>query len=132
MPLVLGPVVDNETRCVHYHLLLDVIAIKFKCCGRSIPATSAMKNARPIQLKNGPRQSWLRPRSFFVAAVSCCSLFLSTWDMGTGACHVERTLTQAVQTIMIYTLMWRRRRRELRTRSNSRALLVLVFFLMFS
>lgn len=36
-PLVLGPVVDGETRCIHYHLPLDVIAIKFKCCGNYYP-----------------------------------------------------------------------------------------------
>jgi uncharacterized CHY-type Zn-finger protein len=30
---VLGPVVDEQTRCIHYHTPLDVIAIKFACCG---------------------------------------------------------------------------------------------------
>ncbi|HMG68747.1 MAG TPA: CHY zinc finger protein [Chitinophagaceae bacterium] len=34
---VKGKVVDGHTRCVHYHSLLDVIAIKFKCCGEYYP-----------------------------------------------------------------------------------------------
>ncbi len=29
--------VDDETRCVHYHSPLDVIAIKMKCCNEYYP-----------------------------------------------------------------------------------------------
>ncbi|MCP8616220.1 CHY zinc finger protein [Salirhabdus salicampi] len=29
---VKGNLIDYETRCIHYHSPLDVIAIKFKCC----------------------------------------------------------------------------------------------------
>lgn len=36
-PVVYGPVIDKETRCVHYHTALDIIAIKFKCCGKFYP-----------------------------------------------------------------------------------------------
>jgi len=35
--IVKGKPVDNETRCIHYHSLLDVIAIKFKCCNSYYP-----------------------------------------------------------------------------------------------
>lgn len=34
---VRGPVVDEQTRCIHYHSPLDVIAIKFACCGEYYP-----------------------------------------------------------------------------------------------
>ena len=34
---VYGVDVDEETRCAHYHLEKDIIAIKFKCCGRYFP-----------------------------------------------------------------------------------------------
>ena len=34
---VYGATVDSETRCKHYHSTLDVVAIKFKCCGRYYP-----------------------------------------------------------------------------------------------
>ena len=34
---VYGDVIDNKTRCRHYHSELDVVAIKFKCCGRWYP-----------------------------------------------------------------------------------------------
>lgn len=36
-PRVLGPVVDDQTRCQHYHSALDVIAIRFACCGEFYP-----------------------------------------------------------------------------------------------
>jgi uncharacterized CHY-type Zn-finger protein len=32
-----GVDVDAETRCAHWHSPLDIIAIKFKCCGRWYP-----------------------------------------------------------------------------------------------
>lgn len=34
---VFGIDVDGETRCAHWHSPLDIIAIKFKCCGRWFP-----------------------------------------------------------------------------------------------
>lgn len=32
-----GRLIDNETRCIHFHSAVDVIAIKFKCCGKYYP-----------------------------------------------------------------------------------------------
>ena len=32
-----GKPVDDNTRCIHYHSALDIIAIKFKCCGEYYP-----------------------------------------------------------------------------------------------
>jgi uncharacterized CHY-type Zn-finger protein len=32
-----GKLTDNETRCIHYHSPLDIIAIKFKCCNVYYP-----------------------------------------------------------------------------------------------
>ena len=32
-----GVDLDQQTRCSHYHSDLDIIAIKFKCCGRWFP-----------------------------------------------------------------------------------------------
>ena len=34
---VYGAVVDEETRCTHYHTEKDIVAIKFKCCDRYYP-----------------------------------------------------------------------------------------------
>lgn len=30
--MVKGQLVDDQTRCIHWHSALDIIAIKFKCC----------------------------------------------------------------------------------------------------
>lgn len=37
---VFGKSVDHQTRCVHWHSQLDVIAIKFKCCDKYYPCFS--------------------------------------------------------------------------------------------
>ena len=36
---VYGDVIDDQTRCSHYHSPLDIIAIKFKCCDRYYPCS---------------------------------------------------------------------------------------------
>ncbi len=38
--MVKGKVIDNQTRCSHYHTNLDIIAIKFKCCNTYYPCYS--------------------------------------------------------------------------------------------
>jgi uncharacterized CHY-type Zn-finger protein len=40
IPIIKGKTVDNETRCTHYHSVLDIIAIKFKCCETYYPCFS--------------------------------------------------------------------------------------------
>lgn len=37
---IFGKPVDQQTRCVHWHSQLDVIAIKFKCCEKYYPCFS--------------------------------------------------------------------------------------------
>src|SRR4051794_944124 len=34
---IYGDLVDEHTRCIHYHNETDIIAIKFRCCGRWYP-----------------------------------------------------------------------------------------------
>lgn len=36
-PAVRGRVVDAQTRCVHYRTELDIVAIRFACCGEYYP-----------------------------------------------------------------------------------------------
>ena len=35
--IVLGALVDDRTRCAHYHGALDVVALRFHCCGAWYP-----------------------------------------------------------------------------------------------
>lgn len=37
MVAVAGKTIDDETRCVHWHSELDIIAIKYKCCETYYP-----------------------------------------------------------------------------------------------
>ncbi|MEO9247211.1 CHY zinc finger protein [Citricoccus nitrophenolicus] len=55
VPRILGSPVDDQTRCVHYRTELDVIAIRFWCCGEYYPchlchAEGAGHAARPWPL----------------------------------------------------------------------------------
>ncbi|WP_285115669.1 CHY zinc finger protein [Leifsonia sp. fls2-241-R2A-40a] len=54
-PRVLGPVVDDETRCIHYRSPLDVIAIRFACCGEYYPCHLCHAEAA-----GHPAQQWPR------------------------------------------------------------------------
>ena len=36
-PQILGAAIDGQTRCVHYSTVLDVVALKFACCGEFYP-----------------------------------------------------------------------------------------------
>ena len=52
-PAVLGPTVDDETRCVHYRTPLDVVAIRFACCGEFYPCHLCHAEAA-----DHPAQQW--------------------------------------------------------------------------
>jgi uncharacterized CHY-type Zn-finger protein len=63
-PRVLGPVVDDETRCIHYRSALDVVAIRFACCGEYYPChlchqEAADHPARPWPLAERDREAVL-------------------------------------------------------------------------
>ncbi len=47
--MVKGKVIDNQTRCSHYHTDLDIIAIKFKCCNEYYPCYSCHAEATDHQ-----------------------------------------------------------------------------------
>ena len=73
---VKGKTVDNETRCVHYHSVLDVIAIKFKCCMTYYPCFSCHEEA-----VNHQAQTW-KKEEFGSLAILC------------GVCQHEMTIKQ--------------------------------------
>lgn len=74
MPPVLGPVVDNETRCVHYHLVLDVIAIKFKCCGRFYPCYKCHEECETHPVEKWPKAELATAQ---IILCGCCKLLLT-------------------------------------------------------
>ncbi|MEN0083718.1 MAG: CHY zinc finger protein [Leifsonia sp.] len=54
-PRVLGPVVDDETRCIHYRTPLDVVALKFACCGEYYPCHLCHAEAAGHPARQWPR-----------------------------------------------------------------------------
>jgi uncharacterized CHY-type Zn-finger protein len=72
--VVHGPVVDDQTRCVHWASPLDVIAIRFACCGRYYPC-----HACHAESEDHPSVPWPRG-SFDEKAVLC------------GVCRTELTI----------------------------------------
>ena len=52
-PRVLGAVVDEQTRCIHYRTRLDIIAIRFPCCREYYPC-----HACHAESAGHPAQQW--------------------------------------------------------------------------
>lgn len=67
MVSVHGRTVDDETRCVHYRTALDVVAIRFPCCGRFYPC-----HACHAESETHPAERWAVDR-FDEPAVLCGS-----------------------------------------------------------
>ena len=53
-PVVHGATVDDQTRCVHYRTELDVVAIKFACCGRYYPCHACHAEAESHEAAQWP------------------------------------------------------------------------------
>lgn len=73
---IYGSVIDDETRCIHYHTEKDIIAIKFACCDRYYPCYKCHE-----EHAHHPIQRWSKEQ-FDTLAILC------------GACHTELTIRQ--------------------------------------
>lgn len=74
--IVKGKTVDAYTRCVHYQSPLDIIAIKFKCCGQYYPCYKCHE-----ENAGHPPIRW--PQTEFDASAILC-----------GACAATLTIAQ--------------------------------------
>jgi uncharacterized CHY-type Zn-finger protein len=63
--LVRGAVVDDQSRCVHYRTALDVVALRFRCCGDWYPCVHCHD-----ETVSHPRVVW-EPESGDVHAALC-------------------------------------------------------------
>jgi uncharacterized CHY-type Zn-finger protein len=80
-PPVLGPVVDDMTRCVHYRTEVDIVAIRFACCNEYYPCHRCHEEAA-----GHPARQWsLEERDR--EAVLC------------GACGTELTIAAYLATL---------------------------------
>ncbi|HEY8563317.1 MAG TPA: CHY zinc finger protein [Pyrinomonadaceae bacterium] len=62
---VKGTNVDAQTRCAHYRKAIDIIAIKFKCCGDWFPCAECHR-----ENSDHPAKVWTRVE-FATKAVLC-------------------------------------------------------------
>ncbi|WBL18074.1 CHY zinc finger protein [Citricoccus sp. NR2] len=69
--VVRGAVVDAQTRCVHYRTALDVVALRFGCCGDYWPCHLCHAEGA-----GHPEQPW--PRSRFHESAVLCGVCQST------------------------------------------------------
>lgn len=58
MIAVKGKIIDNETRCEHYHSRLDVIAIKFKCCNEYYPCYQCHEETTNHEVEIWRKEEW--------------------------------------------------------------------------
>ena len=76
---VFGKLIDDNTRCIHYHSSLDIIAIKFKCCDKYYPCYECHKET---------------------AGHAACVWSNTEWDTKAilcGICKTEMTIQQYLQ-----------------------------------
>jgi len=57
-PQVHGLDLDPQTRCVHYHSALDIIAIKMRCCGLFYACKDCHDALAGHPLEPWPRSAW--------------------------------------------------------------------------
>ncbi|MGB9417859.1 MAG: CHY zinc finger protein [Acidobacteriaceae bacterium] len=57
-PLVHGIDLDAQTRCVHYHKVLDIVAIKMKCCGLYYACKDCHDSLAGHEIEVWPRNEW--------------------------------------------------------------------------
>lgn len=55
---VCGVGLDGETRCVHYRSVLDIIAIKMKCCGVYYACKDCHEALAGHPIEVWPREEW--------------------------------------------------------------------------
>ena len=70
-----GKTTDDATRCVHYHSQQDIVAIKFKCCGRFYPCFQCHAECETHPAQRWPETEWSEK------AILC------------GECRTEMTIT---------------------------------------
>ncbi|HEU0182405.1 MAG TPA: CHY zinc finger protein [Agromyces mariniharenae] len=56
-PVVHGATVDDQTRCIHYRTELDVVAIRFACCGRYYPCHACHAESETHPARQWPRDA---------------------------------------------------------------------------
>src|ERR1700748_235692 len=60
-PTVHGIDLDAQTRCVHYHKVLDIVAIKMKCCGVYYACKDCHDALAGHAIEVWPRSEWGQP-----------------------------------------------------------------------
>jgi len=76
---VKGKLVDQETRCEHYHKSEDIIAIKFYCCDTYYPCYKCHEECADHEIQRWPRDH------FDEKAILC------------GKCQHELTINEYLQ-----------------------------------
>ena len=60
-PTVHGLQLDPQTRCVHWHSALDIIAIRMKCCGRYYACRECHDALETHAAEVWPEADWDKP-----------------------------------------------------------------------
>ena len=80
---VKGFIIDEQTRCKHYHSVLDIIAIKFKCCNEYYPCYYCH-----LEATDHISMLW-RKTEFDEKAILCGACFNELTIVNYKACNYE-------------------------------------------
>jgi len=56
--IVFGRVIDDETRCKHYYSERDIVAIRFRCCGKYYPCYLCHNESENHQIRVWKREEF--------------------------------------------------------------------------
>lgn len=79
-PIVNGVALDAQTRCAHYHSVLDIIAIRMRCCGIYHACRECHDDLADHPAEVWPKAEWHRP----IVLCGACGLEMSVHDYLAG------------------------------------------------
>ena len=103
-----GLLVDDETRCEHYHSELDIIAIKFKCCETFYPCYLCHNVCEDHE----PKRWSLEELDEKAILCGCCRNTLSIREyMNTDSCpNCNKQFNPDAPITIIFILIWKIRK----------------------
>ena len=99
---VKGTGVDHQTRCAHYHKDIDIIAIKFKCCGEWFPCFQChAENAshEPARLGKKRARDKSDPLRQLRASINDCRIYELRFDLSELRRRLQSRLRSALRFI---------------------------------
>lgn len=83
-PEVRGLSLDPQTRCLHYHCLTDIVAIKMKCCATYYACKDCHEALANHSIELWPQSEW--HHHAILCGACCAELTISAYLQSNSVC----------------------------------------------